>query len=78
MLKDRDFRSRLNGLTETASADQLQSLLYIVCGQRCSQESIENDLGSAAIETILDCIENADHQELDRIGQILESQGVII
>ena len=76
MLQDLQVRGKLTSLVEDASADQLQALVYIATGQHWHQERVEEDLGSSAIEFVLDHIEHADRGELQRIRQVLEIQGV--
>lgn len=78
MVKDLKLRQGLSSLVEEASTDQLQSLVFIVTGQRWSQHSIELDLGSTAIETLLDCIEHSDHHQLHDYKTALEVQGITI
>lgn len=78
MLQDLQIRGRLTGLVEGASADQLQSLVYIATGQRWARLEVEEDLGSRAIEHVLNHLAHADREELVRIRQILEIQGVTI
>lgn len=76
MVKDFKLRTRLSILVEDASPDQLKSLGFIVAHKQWSQDDIERDLGSNAIEYLLDCIENADHEKLIEIKSTLETQGI--
>lgn len=78
MLKDLRLRSGLSQLVEESSADQLSALVFIITGQRWSQHFIEQDLGSHAIETLLDCIEHSDHHQLHEYKDALETQGITI
>lgn len=76
MLQDLQVRGKLTSLVEDSSPDQLQALVYIATGQHWDQQRVEEDLGSSAIEHVLDHIEHADRGELQRIRQVLEIQGV--
>ena len=78
MLKDLKLRQSLSTLVEEATSDQLQALVFIITGQRWSQHAIEIDLGSTAIETLLDCIEHSDHHQLHDFKTALEVQGITI
>ena len=78
MVKDLKLRKGLSELVEMSSPDQLSSLVFIVTGQRWSQHMIEQDLGSNAIETLLDCIENSDHHQLHGYKDALQTQGINI
>jgi len=76
MVKDLGLRTKLSILVEDASPDQLKSLGYIVANQHWNQDDIEKDLGSTAIEYLLDCLEHADHEKLIHIKSSLEVQGI--
>lgn len=78
MIRDLKLRTGLEEMVESASPDQLRSLVFIVTGQRVPQSVIESDLGSAAIETLLDHLHHLDHHQLHEIRHTLESQGVPI
>lgn len=78
MIKDLKLRKGLSDLVEESSPDQLSALVFIITGQRWSQQMIEQDLGSSAIETLLDCIEHSDHHQLHGYKDALETQGITI
>ena len=78
MIKDLKLRQGLSSLVDESAPDQLQSLVFIITGKRWSQHVIELDLGSTAIETLLDCIEHSDHHQLHDYKTALEVQGIII
>ena len=78
MMQDLRVRGRLTDLIEGASPDQLRSLIFLALQMRWSIDEVERDLGSNAIERLVDHIENADRGELHRIRQALEIQGVTL
>lgn len=76
MVQDLALRKNLSFLIESSSPDELRSLGSIMANKSWGQRELEFNLGSSAIEYLLDCIENADHHQLQNYKQVLEAQGV--
>lgn len=78
MVKDQQIREKFRSLIEDASPDQIPSLLSILTTQKWSKSRIENDISSEAIEYLLDCLNNVDHEQLHSAVNKLAVQGITI
>jgi hypothetical protein len=76
MVESISLRTRLSILIEDADTQDLKALGNLILDKDWGEEEIEMDLGSTAIEALLDGIENADHQKVDSIYKNLVEQGV--
>jgi hypothetical protein len=78
MVESISLRTRLSILIEDAETPDLIALGNLMLNKDWDEKDIEMDLGSTAIEALLDEIENADHQKVDSIYKSLVEQGVRI
>lgn len=78
MLEGMRLRKNLSRLVEDSEVEDLKALGFMMLNKEWSDEEIENDLGSNAIETLLDEIENADHTKIVSVVKTLRDQGAII
>lgn len=77
MVEGFNMRSELVELVESSGCDELSSLGAIILDKHWDSEELEMDLGSAAMEALLDEIENADHQKIQSIHSKLKEEEVI-
>lgn len=75
MVGDLKLRTSLSILIEDATPSQLQALGHMLGERSWSEEEIQQDMGSSAIEYLLDCLENADHARLMEVQRNLSAQG---
>lgn len=78
MLEGIRLRKSLGNLIEDAETADLKALGYLMLQKEWTEEEIDADLGSSAIETLLDEIENADHTKIVTVVKTLRDQGAII
>jgi hypothetical protein len=78
MVESISLRTRLSILVEDAETLDLIALGNLILNREWSEDDIEIDLGSTAIEALLDELENADHHKVDSIYKNLVEQGVRI
>jgi hypothetical protein len=78
MLEGIRLRKSLGNLVEDAETSDLKALGYLMLQKEWTEEEIDADLGSSAIETLLDEIENADHTKIVTVVKTLRDQGAII
>ena len=78
MLEGIRLRKSLGNLVEDAETADLKALGYLMLQKEWTEEEIDADLGSSAIETLLDEIENADHTKIVTVVKTLRDQGAII
>jgi hypothetical protein len=78
MLEGMRLRKNLARLVEDSETEDLKALGFMMLHKEWSDEDIEKDLGSNAIETLLDEIENADHMKIVSVVKTLRDQGAII
>jgi hypothetical protein len=78
MLEGIRLRKSLGNLVEDAETADLKALGYLMLQKEWTEEEIDSDLGSSAIETLLDEIENADHTKIVTVVKTLRDQGAII
>lgn len=78
MLEGTKLRRGLSDIVEDAEAMDLKALGYLMLQKEWCEEEIQFDLGSGAIEALLDEIENADHSKIIAVTKILRDQGAII
>jgi hypothetical protein len=78
MVESISLRTRLSILVEDAETPDLIALGNLILNKEWREEDIEMDLGSTAIEALLDELENADHHKVDSIYKNLVEQGVRI
>jgi hypothetical protein len=78
MVESISLRTRLSILVEDAETSDLIALGNLILNREWSEDDIEMDLGSTAIEALLDELENADHHKVDSIYKNLVEQGVRI
>lgn len=78
MLEGIRLRKSLGNIVEDAETADLKALGYLMLQKEWTEEEIDADLGSSAIETLLDEIENADHTKIVTVVKTLRDQGAII
>ena len=78
MLEGLKLRQGLSQIVEDAEVIDLKALGYLMLQKEWSEEEIQSDLGSGAIEALLDEIENADHSKIITVVKTLRDQGAII
>jgi hypothetical protein len=78
MLEGIRLRKSLGNLVEDSETADLKALGYLMLQKEWTEEEIDADLGSSAIETLLDEIENADHTKIVTVVKTLRDQGAII
>jgi len=78
MLEGMRLRKSLARLVEDSEVEDLKALGFMMLHKEWSNDDIENDLGSNAIEALLDEIENADHTKIVSVVKTLRDQGAII
>lgn len=64
MVEGLKLRQSLSNIVEDAEVIDLKALGYLMLQKEWTEEEIESDLGSVAIEALLDEIENADHSKI--------------
>jgi hypothetical protein len=78
MVEGLKLRQSLSNIVEDAEVIDLKALGYLMLQKEWTEEEIESDLGSVAIEALLDEIENADHSKIVTVAKTLRDQGAII
>jgi len=78
MMEGMRLRKSLARLVEDSEVQDLKALGFMMLHKDWSEEEIEEDLGSNAIEALLDEIENADHTKIVSVVKVLRDQGAII
>ena len=78
MMEGMRLRKGLARLVEDSEVQDLKALGFMMLHKDWTEEEIESDLGSNAIETLLDEIENADHTKIVSVVKALRDQGAII
>jgi hypothetical protein len=78
MVEGLKLRQGLSNIVEDAEVIDLKALGYLMLQKEWTEEEIESDLGSVAIEALLDEIENADHSKIVTVVKTLRDQGAII
>ncbi len=78
MMEGIRLRKSLARLVEDSEVQDLKALGFMMLHKDWSEEEIEEDLGSNAIESLLDEIENADHTKIVSVVKVLRDQGAII
>lgn len=78
MLEGRKLRKSLGEIVENSETPDLKALGYLMLQKEWREEDIDADLGSSAIEALLDEIENADHTKIVTVVKTLRDQGAII
>ena len=78
MMEGMKLRKSLASLVEDSEVQDLKALGFMMLHKEWTEEEIESDLGSNAIETLLDEIENADHSKIVSVVKVLRDQGAII
>ena len=71
------MRTELSQLVESSGCHELCSLGIILLDKHWEPEELEMDLGSRAIEALLDEIENADHNKIATIHGKLKEEEVL-
>jgi hypothetical protein len=71
------MRDALQNLIEDADAPVLKALGVLMLDRDWSIQGLERDLGSEAIESLLDETLHMDHSKLEGIHSFLNSQGVL-
>lgn len=78
MLEGLRLRKSLARIVEDAEVADLKALGFMMLQKEWKDEEIEMDLGSSAIEALLDEIENSDHTKIVSVVKSLRDQGAII
>ena len=78
MLEGLRLRKSLARIVEDAEVADLKALGFMMLQKEWKDEELEMDLGSSAIESLLDEIENADHSKIVSTVKCLRDQGAII
>jgi len=78
MLEGLRLRKGLARIVEDAEVADLKALGFMMLQKEWKDEEIEMDLGSSAIEALLDEIENSDHSKIVSVVKSLRDQGAII
>ncbi len=78
MMEGIRLRKSLARLVEDSEVQDLKALGFMMLHKDWSEEEIEEDLGSNAIESLLDEIENADHTKIVSVVKVLRDQGAVI
>lgn len=78
MLEGLRLRKSLARIVEDAEVADLKALGFMMLQKEWKDEEIEMDLGSSAIEALLDEIENSDHSKIVSVVKSLRDQGAII
>jgi len=77
MVDSLKMRREMSSLVETFGPHELVSMGIILLDRSWVAEQLEEDLGSSAMEALLDEIENADHHKLESVYNKLKEEGVI-
>jgi hypothetical protein len=77
MVESLNMRREMSGLVESFGPHELVSMGIILLDRSWVAEQLEQDLGSSAIEALLDEIENADHYKVESVYKKLKEEGVI-
>ena len=71
------MRTELSQLVESSGCEELSSLGVILLDKYWTSSDLEMDLGSSAMEALLDEIENADHNKIASIHGKLKEEEVL-
>jgi len=71
------MRTELSQLVESSGCEELSSLGVILLDKYWTPSDLEMDLGSSAMEDLLDEIENADHNKIASIHGKLKEEEVL-
>jgi hypothetical protein len=71
------MRAELSQLVESSGCEELSSLGVILLDKYWTPSDLEMDLGSSAMEALLDEIENADHNKIASIHGKLKEEEVL-
>ena len=71
------MRTELSQLVESSGCEELSSLGVILLDKYWTPSDLEMDLGSSAMEALLDEIENADHNKIASIHGKLKEEEVL-
>lgn len=77
MVEGFNMRTEISELIESSGPEDLSSLGAMILGKQWSAEEVECDLGSAAMEALLDEIENADHYKISAIHGKLKEEEIL-
>jgi hypothetical protein len=77
MVDSLKMRREMSDLVESFGPHELVSMGIILLDRSWVAEQLEQDLGSSAIEALLDEIENADHYKVESVYKKLKEEGVI-
>lgn len=72
-----NMRNEISKYIDSADLRILSSLGYLFLQKEWDVENLEEDLGSDAIETLLDEIETADYERLNHIYSVLKAQNLL-
>jgi hypothetical protein len=78
MVEGFNMRTEISELIESSGPEGLSSLGAMILGKQWEPEDLERDLGSSAMEALLDEIENADHHKIAAIHGVLREEEVIL
>lgn len=78
MIEGMKLRKGLARIVEDAEVADLRALGFMMLRKEWTEEEIERDLGSSAIEYLLDEIENSDHTKIVSVVKSLRDQGAVI
>lgn len=78
MIEGVKLRKDLARIVENAEVADLRALGFMMLRKEWTEEEIERDLGSSAIEYLLDEIENSDHTKIVSVVKSLRDQGTVI
>ena len=71
------MRTELSQLVESSGFDELGSLGVILLDKYWEPSDLEMDMGSSAMEALLDEIENADHNKIASIHGKLKEEEIL-
>ena len=71
------MRSEISNYIEVSDLRILKNLGYNILGREWEIETLEEDLGSSAIESLLDGVKNIEYSKLKRVYTALKSNGAI-
>ncbi len=77
MVDSLKMRREMSSLVESFGPHELVSMGIILLDRSWVAEQLEQDLGSSAMEALLDEIENADHHKVESVYNKLKEEGVI-
>ena len=71
------MRSEISNYIEISDLRILKNLGYNILGREWGIETLEEDLGSSAIESLLEGVKNIEYSKLKRVYTVLKSNGAI-